>query len=294
MKPPIIIRRGPCGFGFTVHTIRVYYGDSDFYTMHHLVMAVDQSSPAFEAGLRPGDLITHINGEPVQGLYHIQVLQLMLSGGDHVTLRSTPLENTSIKTGGRKRDLTQSKMARRTLHKQRKLKRDHSDKKRKTSLFKRISSKRASVEMQQPLTISCPLSAPILSSDSKPPLMMAAGICSPSMVTPSRSFQSFTRSQETSPYFATCTKSVCSPSPPTNRVSSDSYHSTGNSSPCSSPNSSSPGSSTSTANLSTIANQSHYQRPSTLHGLKHKLHTAAKIFIRRIAENQLDIYHCLR
>lgn len=105
---------------------------------------------------------------------------------------------------------------------------------------------------------------------------MAAGICSPSMVTPSRSFQSFTRSQETSPYFAACTKSVCSPSPPTNRVSSDSYHSTGNSSPCSSPNSSSPGSTTSAANLSTIANQSHYQRPSTLHGLKHKLHTAAK------------------
>nr|XP_012234799.1 PREDICTED: microtubule-associated serine/threonine-protein kinase 3 isoform X1 [Linepithema humile]XP_012234800.1 PREDICTED: microtubule-associated serine/threonine-protein kinase 3 isoform X1 [Linepithema humile] len=277
LKPPIIIRRGPCGFGFTVHTIRVYYGDSDFYTMHHLVMEVEQSSPAFEAGLRPGDLITHINGEPVQGLYHTQVLQLMLSGGDHVTLRSTPLENTSIKTGGRRRDLAQSKLARRTLHKQRKQKRDHSDKKRKTSLFKRISSKRASVEMQQPLTISCPLSAPILSSDSKPPLMMAAGICSPSMVTPSRSFQSFTRSQETSPYFATCSKSVCSPSPPTNRASSDSYHSTGNSSPCSSPNSSSPGSNTSVGNLSGISNQSHFQqRPSTLHGLKHKLHTATK------------------
>ncbi|KAL0101592.1 hypothetical protein PUN28_019018 [Cardiocondyla obscurior] len=276
LKPPIIIRRGPCGFGFTVHTIRVYYGDSDFYTMHHLVMEVEQSSPAFEAGLRPGDLITHINGEAVQGLYHTQVLQLMLSGGDHVTLRSTPLENTSIKTGGRRRDLAQSKLARRTLHKQRKQKRDHSDKKRKTSLFKRISSKRASVEMQQPLTISCPLSAPILSSDSKPPLMMAAGICSPSMVTPSRSFQSFTRSQDTSPYFAACSKSVCSPSPPTNRASTDSYHSTGNSSPCSSPNSSSPSSNTSAGNLSGISNQSHYQRPSTLHGLKHKLHTAAK------------------
>lgn len=95
-------------------------------------------------------MITHINGEPVQGLYHTQVLQLMLSGGDHVTLRSTPLENTSIKSGGRKRDLTQSKMARRTFHKQRKQKRELSDKKRqKTSLFKRISSKRASVEMQQ-------------------------------------------------------------------------------------------------------------------------------------------------
>lgn len=102
---------------------------------------------------------------------------------------------------------------------------------------------------------------------------MAAGICSPSMVTPSRSFQSFTRSQDITPYYGACTKSVCSPSPPTNRTNSESYHSTGNSSPCSSPNSSSPGSNISIGNLS---NQSHYQRPSTLHGLKHKLHTAAK------------------
>lgn len=112
---------------------------------------------------------------------------------------------------------------------------------------------------------------------------MAAGICSPSMVTPSRSFQSFTRSlppqQESSPYFAGgVSKSVCTPSPQTaNRPTPDSYHSTGNSSPCLSPNnSSSPGSSTSVGNISTISNQSHYQRPSTLHGLKHKLHTAAK------------------
>ncbi|XP_046406823.1 microtubule-associated serine/threonine-protein kinase 3 isoform X10 [Ischnura elegans] len=293
LKPPIIIRRGPRGFGFTVHTIRVYYGDTDFYYMHHLVMAVDDGSPAFEAGLRPGDLITHINGEAVQGLFHTQVLQLLLSGGDHVTLRSTPLENTTIKTGGRKREPWQSKMARRSLaHRPRhRPKRDHADKRRKTSsLFRRISSKRASVEMQQPLKLSCPLSAPVLSSDSKPQFLIAAGVPSPSMVTPSRSFQAFPRnfpSQDSLPGSPTRTKSPRSP--PTGRLfsPSESPHSTGNSSQSSSPSSSIPnspagavismssGSVGSTSVVSSTAGP-HYQRPSTLHGLKHKLHTAAK------------------
>merc|ERR1719500_1518623 len=80
LKPPIIIRRGPRGFGFTMRAIRVYFGDTDFFTVHHLVMEVDKGSPAFDAGLRPGDLVTHINSEPVQGLYHTQVLQLLMSG----------------------------------------------------------------------------------------------------------------------------------------------------------------------------------------------------------------------
>lgn len=156
LKPPIVIRRGPLGFGFTVHTIRVYYGDTDFYTMHHLVMAVEENSPAFVAGLRPADLITHINGETVQGLFHTQVLQLLLTGGEHVILRATPLEHTSIQSGGRRRNLMQSKLAKKSInnrHPSRKTTKKEADKKRKTSLFRRISTKRASAEIQQVMYI---------------------------------------------------------------------------------------------------------------------------------------------
>ncbi|XP_059610760.1 microtubule-associated serine/threonine-protein kinase 3 [Phlebotomus argentipes] len=224
LKPPIIIRRGPRGFGFTVHTIRVYYGDTDFYTMHHLVMAVDEGSPAFEAGLRPADLITHVNGEAVQGLYHTQVLQLLLSGSEHVMLRATPLTNTSIQTGGRKRELWQSKLAKKGVNRHKKQKKD-SEKKRKTSLFRRISSKRASAEIQQ----------------------MAAGFTSPTSVTPSLSFP------------------TTSGTPPLNRLNLCPLES--NSSQSSSPSSSAP-------NTPTGSGGQLYQRPSTLHGLKHKLHTS--------------------
>ncbi|XP_055858037.1 microtubule-associated serine/threonine-protein kinase 3 isoform X2 [Episyrphus balteatus] len=258
LKPPIIIRRGPRGFGFTVHTIRVFYGDTDFYTMHHLVMAVDEGSPAFEAGLRPADLITHVNGEAVQGLFHTQVLQLLLSGGEHVTVRATPLEHTSIQSGGRKRDLLQSKLAKKGVNRQKKQKKEH-EKKRKSSLFRRISSKRASAEIQQ----------------------IAAGMSSPTMVTQSRSFQSFcNRPSE-----------AALPTPPNNRLSlspmePQCYTSASNSSQSSSPSSSVPNTPVvsaggASANGAVVGSSvtptgaQLYQRPSTLHGLKHKLHTSA-------------------
>jgi len=61
LKPPIIIRKGPRGFGFTIRAIRVFFGDSNVYTVQHLVKDVVEGSPAFEAGLRPGDLITQVN-----------------------------------------------------------------------------------------------------------------------------------------------------------------------------------------------------------------------------------------
>ena len=35
---PIYICRGHRGYGFTLRAIRVYYGDSDYYTLQHLVV----------------------------------------------------------------------------------------------------------------------------------------------------------------------------------------------------------------------------------------------------------------
>ncbi|CAH1153270.1 unnamed protein product [Phaedon cochleariae] len=269
LKPPIIIRRGPKGFGFTVHTIRVYYGDTDVYTMHHLVMAVDEGSPAFEAGLRPFDLLTHINGEPVQGLYHTQVLQLLLGGAERVSVRATPLDQTSIRTGGRKREPGQGRLARRSLSRQKRQRRE-GDKRRRASLFKRISSKRASVEMQQ---------------------MSGAAAQSPVGVPPSRSFHSFPRAagdpsaaqgrpQPPSRSSLAALPGPVDPFPPASSpfsTASSPFASTSSpfastSSPFGGQSSSSEGSPSPGATRGNPKQP--YTRPSTLHGLKHKLHPA--------------------
>lgn len=50
-------------------------------TLHCVVPCpqhVEEGGPAQEAGLCAGDLITHVNGEPVHGMVHPEVVELIL------------------------------------------------------------------------------------------------------------------------------------------------------------------------------------------------------------------------
>lgn len=96
--------------------------------------------------VRKNDLVTHLNGERVQGLLHTQVLQLMTSGGDRVTMRTIPLDQTSIKSGGKKRHLADSKMAKRNKKNSVVKRGSIRDIRRRSSLFRRLSDKRAACE----------------------------------------------------------------------------------------------------------------------------------------------------
>ncbi|XP_028906232.1 microtubule-associated serine/threonine-protein kinase 3 isoform X2 [Ornithorhynchus anatinus] len=134
LRPPIVIHSSGKKYGFNLRAIRVYMGDSDVYTVHHMVWNVEEASPAHEAGLRAGDLITHINGESVLGLVHMDVVELLLKSGNKVSLRTTALENTSIKIGPARKNSSKGRMARRSKRSRKKESQD-----RRKCLFKKIS-----------------------------------------------------------------------------------------------------------------------------------------------------------
>lgn len=112
---------------------------------------MEEGGPAQEAGLCAGDLITHVNGEPVHGMVHPEVVELILKvsaregahwgegegegrswelelpeqpptehlppffpqSGNKVAVTTTPFENTSIRIGPARRSSYKAKMARR-------------------------------------------------------------------------------------------------------------------------------------------------------------------------------------
>ncbi|KAJ8264001.1 hypothetical protein GJAV_G00143970 [Gymnothorax javanicus] len=137
LRSPITIHRSGKKYGFTLRAIRVYMGDSDVYSVHHIVWHVEDGGPAQEAGLCAGDLITHVNGEAVHGLVHTEVVELILKSGSKVTVTTTPFENTSIKIGPARKSSYKSKMARR--NKRTMAKEGQESSKKRSSLFRKIT-----------------------------------------------------------------------------------------------------------------------------------------------------------
>ncbi|XP_055487854.1 microtubule-associated serine/threonine-protein kinase 4-like isoform X3 [Leucoraja erinacea] len=133
-KPPIIIYSSGKKYGFTLRAIRVYMGDSDVYTVHHIVWNVEEGSAAYVAGLKAGDLITHVNSEPVLGLVHTEVVELLVKSGNKVAITTTSFENTSIRTGPARRPSYRSRMMRRSKKNKKK-----EGQERRKSLFKRFA-----------------------------------------------------------------------------------------------------------------------------------------------------------
>uniref|UniRef100_A0A671UK22 non-specific serine/threonine protein kinase n=1 Tax=Sparus aurata TaxID=8175 RepID=A0A671UK22_SPAAU len=150
LRPPVVIHSSGKRFGFALRAIRVYMGDSDVYTVHHMVWCVEEGSPAHEAGLRAGDLITHVNGESVQGLVHTEVVELLLKSGNKVTLQTTALENTSIKVGPARKVSYKAKMARRS----KKSKRKDGQESRRRSILKKLSKHTPPPPMQSSRSFS--------------------------------------------------------------------------------------------------------------------------------------------
>ncbi|XP_058494111.1 microtubule-associated serine/threonine-protein kinase 3 isoform X2 [Solea solea] len=204
LRPPIIIHTSGKKFGFTLQAIRVYMGDSDVYTVHHMVSSVEEGSPAHQAGLHTGDLITHVNGESVQGLVHPEMIELLLKSGSKVALQTIALENTSIKVGPGRKSKHKGKMARRSKKSKR---RDNYDRRR--SILKKLSKQ--STVMHSSRSFSSGLHHSVSSSESlpgSPTHSLSPGPCTPCR-SPAPDHQAFENNspQSTSP----CSSSPSSP-----------------------------------------------------------------------------------
>lgn len=74
LRPPIFIHSSGKKYGFTLQTIRVYIGNSDVYTIHHMVSVSRSQKPA----LVLTQLINKFEFNTMNCLYSIKQIQLCL------------------------------------------------------------------------------------------------------------------------------------------------------------------------------------------------------------------------
>lgn len=72
------MNKGPNGYGFNLHSEKSKPGQ--------FIRAVDDDSPAQRAGLKPKDKIIQVNGVPVMGMQHSEVVAAIKAGGDECRL----------------------------------------------------------------------------------------------------------------------------------------------------------------------------------------------------------------
>ncbi|XP_045145641.1 microtubule-associated serine/threonine-protein kinase 1 [Echinops telfairi] len=211
LRSPITIQRSGKKYGFTLRAIRVYMGDSDVYSVHHIVWHVEDGGPAQEAGLCAGDLITHVNGEPVHGMVHPEVVELILKSGNKVAVTTTPFENTSIRIGPARRSSYKAKMARRNKRPSAK---EGQESKKRSSLFRKITKQSNLLHTSRSLSS---LNRSLSSSDSLPG--------SPTHGLPARSPTHSYRSTPDSAYLGASSQSSSpASSTPNSPASSASHH----------------------------------------------------------------------
>ncbi|PNJ13448.1 MAST1 isoform 3 [Pongo abelii] len=212
LRSPITIQRSGKKYGFTLRAIRVYMGDTDVYSVHHIVWHVEEGGPAQEAGLCAGDLITHVNGEPVHGMVHPEVVELILKSGNKVAVTTTPFENTSIRIGPARRSSYKAKMARR--NKRPSAKEGQESSKKRSSLFRKITKQSNLLHTSRSLSS---LNRSLSSSDSLPG--------SPTHGLPARSPTHSYRSTPDSAYLGASSQSSSpASSTPNSPASSASHH----------------------------------------------------------------------
>lgn len=72
---------GPKGYGFVLRLEKTHSGHK-----YHVLCGMDEGSPAEQAGLKDGDLLLEINGEPVETLSHEETVAQVKESGEQICL----------------------------------------------------------------------------------------------------------------------------------------------------------------------------------------------------------------